>query len=113
MIMTQTIHFETENTDDNVVVDVYKHPNNALASLDDPLTRYCYTVSATKFTLADLKIMEEQGVDDEHYLPILDALFNSNNLHIWKCTAENGHDDYEEFHSFKHDAINSLYEQSC
>jgi hypothetical protein len=111
--MTQTIRIQTENTEDKVVLEIYKHPNNAAAFINDPQTRYCYTVNATKFTVEDLDALEEQGVDEEHYLHILDTFFYSKNDHIWKCSAENGHDDYEEFHSYRDDAIDSLYEQSC
>jgi hypothetical protein len=100
--MAVKIFSEIENTENRRIVEVYKHPNNARASLDDPQTRYCYTVTATKFTYQDLEdleildLLENQGFNEDHYLHILATLSESNKDHIWVYTLDSQNEKKHE-----------------
>ncbi len=117
--MTQTIHNIVNNTDTNITVAVYKHPNNSQASIDNAETHYCYTVFANAFNQDDLSDWVKNSVDFNNEYAVdelkeLIELFAKNEGEpIWKCSAENGNDDYLEFHATKEDAEFSLFNQRC
>lgn len=117
--MTQTIHNLTKITDTNITVDVYKHPNNSGASIDNVDTQYCYTVYANIFTTDDFADWVRHSVDFDNERAVdelkelVELFAKSEGEPIWICSAENGYDDYSEFHATKEDAEHSLYRQYC
>jgi hypothetical protein len=134
--MAQTVYHETVSTEERVVVDVYMHPNNARAPLDDPQTEYCYTVFAIKFHKDELEEFKEPPADfceccdydwefeeskanrydmgDELEDKSIIKLFEKAGTDfIWECGSKNEHTNYSEYHAFKEEAIKSLYEQTC
>ena len=120
--MTQTIRNVTQNSENHISVDIYYHPNNSHASIEDSQSRYCFTVYADKFDQDDLATWVKDSIDFDNE-DAVDELHDIINAfakaavegfdYIWKCSAENGHDDYLEFHPFKNDAEHSLTSQMC
>jgi hypothetical protein len=106
--MTQTVYNEIKNTDNKVAVEIYMHPNNSQASVDDPQTQYRDTVFAIKFYKFEL---ENMGYDQsDEFMKLFDECQTD---HIWECGAEKGIFHGDVFHAYKEDAIDELYQQTC
>ncbi len=126
--MTQTIYVVTENRTDYIEMDVYMHPNrgktfdlkedfhNSMYAKD---AKYRFSIFADLNDLIELKDCVE-GLADckgsywyDSMLDCYNAATTSGATQIWRCGADNGHDDYDEWFLSRADAEKSLFEQTC
>jgi hypothetical protein len=116
--MTQTIR-NTTITENHVSVDIYSHPNDSSASIEDSQTRYQYTCNAEQFTQDDLAswLRDSTDFDNELDVELLEKLIQlfkqTEGEPIYKCSATSGHDDYLEFFATKEEAVDDMESQDC
>ena len=114
--MTQTIHNITVDTENQIAMDVYYHPDNKNAKLDDPKLRLKYTLIANKFTkqdIVDYILDSDPNINEIEALK--EAFYQASKINqdfIYRAEGTAGYEDYYRFFATRDDVISDFYDQT-